>query len=304
MSSDDEKERPVSKKNSRRPTVVMKNRMSQIQAPADGKRMSIAAVNFHIPTNQEADDFVHTTHGTNSWKSKTVDLLHSHKVQFLLMTLLLLDVLILFIEIFLLAHYPHCATIVRDCISCCEPNDVSGHDDDGEGHRFLAGKSYCEAGLEPNYYNEAGCDVHKYATVHKLEDVLFGITMSILGFFLLELNLEMVALGPCVFFRQFFYALDYVIILVSFVAEMALRLIGKDEVQALVGFLVFVRIWRFIRIGHGLVEVATDIAGLHYSDLMEYTVALEDELLDRNLPLPDAADKFLAATEEKRLRGH
>ena len=303
MSSDDEKERPVSKKDSPRPTVIFQNRLS-LEAPADGKRMSLAAVNFHIPTNREADDFVHTTHGTNSWKSKVVDLLHSRKVQFLLMTLLLLDVGILFVEIFLLAHYPHCTTIVRDCISCCEPNDVSGHEDDGEGHRFLAEKSYCDAGLEPNDDYKATCDDHKYATVHQLEDVLFCITMSILGFFLLELNLEMIALGPCVFFRQFFYALDYVIILVSFFAEMALRLIGKDEVQALVGFLVFVRIWRFIRIGHGLVEVATDLAGMHYYELMEYSVALEDELLDRNLPLPDTADKFLAATEEKRLTGH
>jgi hypothetical protein len=72
----------------------------------------------------------------------------------------------------------------------------------------------CENGLEPDF-DTGGCDEAKYSTVHKVEEVLFAFTMTILFTFFLELNLEMLALRPWVFFRQIFYVLDYFIISVS-----------------------------------------------------------------------------------------
>jgi hypothetical protein len=92
--------------------------------------------------------------------------------------------------------------------------------------------------------------------IHTVETFLFAVTIFVLSVFMLELTASMIALTPQIFFRQFFFLLDYVIITVSLVLEVVFHVIGDDAIYEYVaGLLVVSRIWRFVRIGHGIVEI-------------------------------------------------
>jgi hypothetical protein len=60
---------------------------------------------FGIPSNQETRHYAGDTHGEDSWQFKLVLFIHSPPVQRLLMGLLVLDVGLLFLEMFLLATF-------------------------------------------------------------------------------------------------------------------------------------------------------------------------------------------------------
>lgn len=154
-------------------------------------RLSVTSMNFAIPTNQDAQMHVHEEHGKESWRYRVLVFLHSTKVQFTLMSLLVLDVVILCTELFLLASFPNCSTITRDAISCCPVLDAMDH-----SARFLAedtgghSEEFCEDGSEASLDYEAGCDVHKYEGVHLTEEILFALTITILAIFFIELNVR------------------------------------------------------------------------------------------------------------------
>ena len=255
-----------------------------LRRPELKTRLSVASMNFGIPTNEDAQMHVHETHGPESWRYKVLRFLHKTKVQVTLMALLVLDVLILCTELFLLATYPECHTIRRDAISCCPVLE-------GEAARFLAesghSEEFCEAGLEPFPEYEAGCDEHKWEGVHTTEQVLFALTMTILFVFFIELNVSMAALGPGVFFRQLFYLLDYFIVGTSIALELTFYYLSDDTVQSLVGLLVIGRIWRFVRIGHGLIEVTAELAHRKFAALLSYAEELEDILRQNELDVPE-----------------
>jgi len=241
-------------------------------------RLSVKSLNFGIPANEGAQEHVEEEHGKDSWRYKVLSFLHSRKVQIALAVLLVLDVTILFAEIFLLAAYPPCGTIKRDSISCC-PAEIE---------RFLAETHedhICEEG-SPNEL-EVGCDEHKHSTVHKAEEVLFVFTMIILCTFMVEQNLAMIALRPCIYFRQLFYALDYFIISASIAFEVTFHVLHEDELQALLGLLIVGRLWRFVRIGHGIVEVTAELAHDRYETLLAYTEDLEELLVENGIDLPE-----------------
>jgi hypothetical protein len=263
-----------------------------LRRPELKTRLSVASMNFGIPTNEDAQMHVHETHGSESWRYKVLRFLHTTKVQVTLMALLVLDVLILCTELFLLATYPECHTIRRDAISCCPVLE-------GEAARFLAESSsesdhhseeLCEAGLEPSPEYEAACDEHKWEGVHTAEDVLFALTMTILFVFFIELNVFMAALGPGVFFRQLFYLLDYFIVGASIALELTFYLLSDDTVQSLVGLLVIGRIWRFVRIGHGLIEVTAELAHRKFAALLSYAEELEDILRSNEMDVPESEE--------------
>jgi len=84
----------------------------------------------------------------------------------------------------------------------------------------------------------------------------------------------------------------------------------SDQVyQSLVGFLVLVRIWRFVRIGHGIIEVTHQLAKTELHEVEDYAAELESILQEHNLPLPASCQKresthhscpLLEAIEEER----
>lgn len=244
---------------------------------------------FDIPTKADVEYCVDEMAGEDSWQSKVLDFLHQKSVQYTIVGLLFMDVVILFIEIFLLATFPPCYTIRRDAISCCP----SASTDESHSRmlfiqRMLAGGGdICEEkGTEPVEY-EAGCDGSKYAAVHTLEEWLFAFTILILSIFMLELLLEMAALTPAVFFRQFFFLLDFVIVFVSLGLELGFHFAGDEQVSTFFGLIVLARIWRFIRIGHGLVTIASDLTHEYYAVILTYIDSLENKLTENGIELPE-----------------
>lgn len=75
--------------------------------------LSYDRVSFRIPTNDDAKIHVHDTHGHESWRARILHFLHQPIVQWTLIGLLLLDVVILFTELFLGAHVSHCVSCLR-----------------------------------------------------------------------------------------------------------------------------------------------------------------------------------------------
>lgn len=283
-----------------------------------GGRLSVANFNFNIPTNQGCTEHAELEHGVDSWRVWVLRFLHSSQVQILLMLLLFLDVIIMFVELLFLAMFPHCALVERDAISCC-PKSILEEDaaamssattenataDDHAAHRFLeedphgSGDHFCPiSGSSANFDFTAGCDEHKWTTIHTVETVLFALTLTILSVFMIELTASMIALRPQIFFRQFFFLLDFVIVSVSLILEIYFHFYGDDLYQSAVGILVLIRIWRFIRIGHGIVELTNEVAHKEYESLLEYTEDMRDLLLLNEIPLPVGSEKFFTVEDE------
>jgi hypothetical protein len=60
-------------------------------------------VSFKVPTNEDAAAHVDEKHGQHSWQAKILKVIHKRWFQLLMIGLLLLDILILFTELFLLS---------------------------------------------------------------------------------------------------------------------------------------------------------------------------------------------------------
>jgi hypothetical protein len=96
-------------------------------------KLSVQEVNFVVLSQKGAQQHVQEHHGTKSWRLAVLQIVHHKTVQRILcglllldvLTLLLLDVLILFTELFLVAAYPQCSLTERDCIACCTDNGTS-----------------------------------------------------------------------------------------------------------------------------------------------------------------------------------
>jgi Ion transport protein len=256
-------------------------RWEGMRALGGRSRLSVHAMNFNIPTDQGVHDHVKGQYSQDSWRYKVLKFLHSNKVQIMLIGLLLLDVIILFVELLILAIYPHCSIIVRDAISCCPVTKAV---------RFLqetTDGSVCELpGTEPAPEYEAGCNENKWEAVDNAETAMFALTITILSIFMIELTISMIALTPQIFFRQFFFLLDFVIITVSLILEVIFHVFHDDLYQSLAGVLVVFRLWRFVRIGHGIMEITNEIAHKEYAGLQAYTEALEELLKEHSIPLP------------------
>jgi len=293
-------------------TVTTKNRRRSM---LHGGLSTNGSYNFGIPTRQGAREFIEDDYGKESWRMKILDFLHRPVVSHALMVLLLLDVLMLFIELFLLTHFPSCSTIERNCISCCPLSnatlhgeaDTTSNETEHFSERFLSEEDHhhseeshvCEMGLEPYLETMGGCDPHKWGGVHKVETALFAFTLIILSTFFIELNLEMIALRPGIFFRQIFFTLDYVIVTVSLTVELTMHFLDEDSLAALVGILIFARVWRFIRIGHGIAEVTSELTHHQYEEILNYTRTLKEAAMRSGTEMPHCPDSVQKALEEE-----
>ena len=154
------------------------------------------------------------------------------------------------------AFFPLSQLVVRDAISCCPPE--SGYVSSAakeEGHRFLGGggsTEICAYPLEETDY-KAGYDYSKYPGIHVAHTALYSITLVILSSFLLELLALVYLLGPKQFFKQVTYVVDLVIVAMSLSLEILLKHASKEVLSVIPGILIIFRVWRFVRIGHGLV---------------------------------------------------
>lgn len=255
------------------------------------KQLSTDSLNWGIPHNNAATLHVQEEMGVDSWRYQLIKTLYGRRVQIFLASLLLLDVLILFCELALLTLFPSCQLVERDAISCCPVQD------DKEQLRWLAGGSdenkyySCAEGFEPNKDDDddgyqATCDSHKWHTVHVVEMVLICVTITILLVFFVELTLCMIALKPGIFFRQVFYAVDFCIVTISLGLEVLFVSLGDEVLASLVGLVIVGRLWRFVRIGHGIVELTEELTHEKHELEVIYTRELELLLEQHGIPLP------------------
>jgi len=213
-------------------------------------QLSTLQPGFFNPNYDDIRELVEEEHSSNSWRDRVLKSFHHESFQHFLMFLLICDVMILFIEIFLSAEYPPCKIIERNCISCC-PTDQA-HDE--HFFRLLSDSEHhetCSNGTESPSY-QVFCDPHKYPGVHTAHTVLFSLSVTILSIFFIELNATLLAMGKN-FFKKFFLLFDYIIVALSLLIEIS-SYIMKDEFAAIAELLILFRLWRFVRVGHGVVH--------------------------------------------------
>jgi hypothetical protein len=312
----------------------------RMRRPRVGQHLlsSQGGMQFRMPSNQDTHDHALNRHGEHSWRYQTIRWIHSSPVQIALMSLLFCDVLILFVELLFLAQFPHCSIIQRDAISCCPATantaaattssssavmeSIAGaynstgdyqhrrttldqqftNSDYAYPPRFLTESSaFCPSNWSAHPSFPATCNPNKWHAVHSVENMLFAVTICILTIFLTELTASMLALTPSVFFRQFFFVLDFVIILVSLVLELTFHIVGDDAIYEYVaGILIVGRIWRFVRIGHGIMEITNEMAHREYSDLLAYAEELQDRLRRQNIAYPPMTEYVKHKADEPK----
>lgn len=280
------------------PPSIVNYRRDRYKHSRDQQRFS-----FAVPSTKEENAHVRERHVTNEnpcpWQCRLLEILNSPTVQHIIIALLILDVCILFVELAIDASFPSCNIIQRDAVSCCDRDGGGDSHATVDVHRFLAGASRLLAGgegsdghnglcayplVETN--NEAGCDDHKYPGVHAAHVVLFSLTMVILGIFEIELIMMVYLLGPERFFSHVLYALDLCIVTVSLALEITFRVVRDDILQDLVGILVLFRVWRFVRIGHGLVASTFELQEEKIEELKEYVRQMEEMVSQNGGELP------------------
>ena len=174
------------------------------------------------------------------------------------------------------AFVPSCTFVVRDAISCC-PSDYHDHDT----HRFLGGggdyEEICNYPLVETD-NTAGCDSHKYEAVHIAHTVLFWMTVVILSTFAVELLSLIYLIGPKMFCCQPTYVVDFVVVISSLTLELIFKFSSEDALAALPGILIVFRLWRFVRIGHGLVASTYEVQQHKIETAIDYISELEEKL--------------------------
>ena len=244
------------------------------------RRPSVMAV----PTN--ADERLHVTavHGHGSTRHKILSFLHSKYVEYTMLGLLLLDLVVLMLEMFIAAEFPDCNIVKRNAISCCPAEE------NGRRWRWLAGDGshadeICPEPLIESPEYPAGCDDHKYSWLHPLHVACFAITISVLSLFFIELMLMVFCLG-LVFFQHFFYVADLFIVTVSLVLEISFYVVHEDILATLTAFLVLMRVWRFVRIGHSVVEATVEMSAKRFDKVVELNEQLTQILLENDIDVP------------------
>ena len=258
-------------------------RARQREAPSGG-----GTANFmKFPTLVHEQNHVNTVHGEDSWQAKVLHFIHRNSVTYFLCGLLIMDVFILFAELYLTAEFPSCHLVERDAISCCEAVN-NGNDD--HAARFLnnaaaAGEdNFCEMGYPSDYL--AGCNPHQYPGVHTAHVVLQSMTLVILSIFSCELLILMAAMGLRVFFSNVFYCFDLFVVAISLVLEIVVMTWQEGQVEIFVGLLIFGRVWRFVRIGHGIFEATHELTAQDLERAQERVRTLEALCRDHGLALP------------------
>ena len=287
------------------------NLREEYKRRGDGRRSS-----FAIPTSKEEHACVKERHVTeanpNPWQCRLLGILNSPTVQHIIIFMLLLDVIIIFIELTIDAFFPSCELIERDSISCCPSDEGVDSNGAGEVHRLMAGinrllaekggdghhSDVCTYPLVETSY-QAGCDEHKYPGVHTAHQVLFSFTLIILILFEIELLLMMYLLGPKTYLSRPLYVLDLFVVSVSLVLEIVFKVVHEEILYDLVGILILFRVWRFVRIGHGLVASTFELQEERMHELKHYVRKVEEMLEKYGGEMPENRPSVLDETESE-----
>lgn len=207
------------------------------------------------------------------------------------------------------AFVPSCKFVIRDAISCCpskydDKYEASYEDAKNETHRFLGGgggEEICTYPLTETEY-PAGCDYNKHHGVHVAHVALFWTTVAILSIFEVELLFLIYLIGPKSFFGHLTYVIDFVVVSLSLSLELAFRYASDDAIGALPGLLIFFRLWRFVRIGHGLVQSTYESQERKIHLAVEYIDELEEKLERYEQVAPNRPKKLKKSIEHHSSR--
>jgi hypothetical protein len=259
-----------------------------------------------LPTSREEFFFAKEKHGADSdehdpWQIRLLAFLNSQGVQHFLIALLMLDVTILFMELAIDAFFPQCYIIESHAVSCCPSGADNPHYlaqafsrvlSNGDEHNEL-----CEAPLVETIH-PVGCDDHANHAVRVAHDVLFSLTMIILVTFEIELLTMVYLIGVKKFFSRVFYVIDLFIVTVSLALEIVFRLLHNEIASDLVGILIFFRVWRFVRIGHGFIASTFELQEEKLEKWKEYAHDVEKIVNDLGGKLPETRPPSLLEEEE------
>lgn len=132
----------------------------------------------------------------------------------------MMDVVLLFVAVFIDAHWPPCFSLEANAV-CTNGTGIE---------------------VPVTCLDIPGA-------VKSVSAIVYVLSISILSIFELELIVLALTMGPVHFARSLAYWFDFSIVTVSIVLEIMLH---ETEDGALAGGLIFARIWRLIRISHGL----------------------------------------------------
>lgn len=232
--------------------------------------------------------------GPSSWQAKVVRILESQDVQIGLIVLLLLDVIFIFMELFIEAEYPTCRTMSQRAVSCCAAPLLKSrqlgdhfvvHDEENKklahqmGHFAECPSPFLAAPAS----NGLQCLNSDWA--HAMHDWLTLGSLCILSVFALELLALLAALGRF-FLRSWAYILDFAIISSSLSIMLYVYLArghARSEgdvlaLEELQGFIMVARCWRFVRVGHGIALSMHDLLQASQVELQHKIDALRQAL--------------------------
>ena len=224
-------------------------------------------------------------YGATSMPVRFLHWINTHTVQMTLVLLLVLDAIAVVTSLFLDAEFPACYIIERDAVSCYNASHGGqGHDSHHADphHRRLDATGDAHHSLCPGAFTDApsswpaACDHHKWHSVHTAHDALFWCSVVILLIFAVELLL-LLGILRLNFLRNPLYALDAIVVATSLGFEIGLKgQVGGD----MAGLLAFGRVWRFVRIGHGLSSSVHEVDAAHLHEVEQHAKALEAEVLE------------------------
>lgn len=217
--------------------------------------------------------------GEQSWSAQLAAILQGRCVQLLLVALLLIDVGLVFGEIFLEAYYPSCRAVRRSAVSCCPADPIAPasaiHAIHGEGTLLeVAIHGLTTAFGDPGYLNalhaqdacvpplvstahEIGCEVNPFwHAVH--------VSFSVLSFLILAVFSAEIGLLLATFrelsLRSAGILLDVVVVSLAMylqweVLKVELGALDPDESwsgKQLTTLVLLFRFVRFVRVYHGI----------------------------------------------------
>ena len=98
------------------------------------------------------------------------------------------------------------------------------------------------------------------------------------------------------------YVVDFVVVISSLTLELIFKFSSEDALAALPGILIVFRLWRFVRIGHGLVASTYEVQQHKIETAIDYISELEEKLERCEVALPQRPKSLKSSTSMKLKR--
>ena len=191
----------------------------------------------------------------NDARTTVLNWIDSKPIGALLFVLLLVDIGLIFVDLFLDGYYPKCSYILRD--ARCTTTLYYGQDDDV----YVVEAS----GSTPT------CQVH--GSIDAIREGIEVVSYCILCLFLLETIVMVGVLGPSIFFRNWIHTFDFGIVVSSFLLDSASLFFDETQLGAIlndvVGFMIVGRLVKFATLSFDLIKIEREEESIQLEWLQE-----------------------------------